>query len=269
MVAPRKPDSLDSFLAELLADQQRLITPAARASAVFDAQPPHLRGEAFRDLIPLSAPGPGERYAFEVDLDSCSGCKACVVACHSLNGLDETESFRDVGLVLGTDSCGAPFQQTVTSACHHCEDPGCLNGCPVLAYEQDPVTGIVRHLDDQCIGCSYCVLKCPYDVPKYNERLGIVRKCDMCHGRLAEGEAPACAQACPTHAIKIIKVPVVSAEATPLLASRPRATSPKNPCPPSSDQPTPAPSVRSTPTTPWSSCSRSPNSPLASKSPPS
>jgi formate dehydrogenase iron-sulfur subunit len=219
MVAPRKPDSLDSFLAELLADQQKLVTPAARASAVFDAQPAHLRGEAFRDLIPLSAPGPGERYAFEVDLDSCSGCKACVVACHSLNGLDETESFRDVGLVLGTDSCGAPFQQTVTSACHHCEDPGCLNGCPVLAYEQDPVTGIVRHLDDQCIGCSYCVLKCPYDVPKYNERLGIVRKCDMCHGRLAEGEAPACAQACPTHAIKIIKVPVVSAEATPLLAS--------------------------------------------------
>jgi formate dehydrogenase iron-sulfur subunit len=219
MVAPRKPDSLDSFLAELLADQQRLITPAARASAVFDAQPPHLRGEAFRDLIPLSAPGPGERYAFEVDLDACSGCKACVVACHCLNGLDETESFRDVGLVLGTESCGAPFQQTVTSACHHCEDPGCLNGCPVLAYEQDPVTGIVRHLDDQCIGCSYCVLKCPYDVPKYNERLGIVRKCDMCHGRLAEGEAPACAQACPTHAIKIIKVPVVTESPSPLLAS--------------------------------------------------
>jgi formate dehydrogenase iron-sulfur subunit len=219
MVAPRKPDSLDSFLAELLADQQRLITPAARASAVFDAQPPHPRGEAFRDLIPLSAPGPGERYAFEVDLDACSGCKACVVACHSLNGLDETESFRDVGLVLGTDSCGAPFQQTVTSACHHCEDPGCLNGCPVLAYEKDPVTGIVVHLDDQCIGCSYCVLKCPYDVPKYNERLGIVRKCDMCHGRLAEGEAPACAQACPTHAIKIIKVSITSEATTPLLAS--------------------------------------------------
>ena len=43
---------------------------------------------------------------------------------------------------------------------------GCLNGCPVLAYEKDPVTGIVRHLDDQCIGCQYCMLKCPYDVPQ-------------------------------------------------------------------------------------------------------
>jgi formate dehydrogenase iron-sulfur subunit len=216
MVAPRKSDSLDSFLAELLADQQRLITPAARASAVFDAQPAHLRGEAFRDLIPLTAPGPGEQYAFQVDLDSCSGCKACVTACHSLNGLDETESFRDVGLVLGTDSCGAPFQQTVTSACHHCEDPGCLNGCPVLAYEKDPVTGVVVHLDDQCIGCSYCVLKCPYDVPKYNERLGIVRKCDMCHGRLAEGEAPACALACPTHAITIVKVSTHRSDPSPI-----------------------------------------------------
>src|SRR5690606_12104074 len=51
--------------------------------------------------------------------------------------------------------------------------------------------------------CQYCILKCPYDVPKYNERLGIVRKCDMCHSRLAHGEAPACVQSCPTEAISI------------------------------------------------------------------
>lgn len=191
------------MLAELLAEQQKLATPVAKFS---DA---HERGGApalepvYRDLIPLSAPKAGEQYAFEVELDSCTGCKACVSACHSLNGLDETETWRDVGLLVGgTDR--KPFQQTVTTACHHCADPGCLNGCPVLAYEKDPVTGIVRHLDDQCIGCQYCVLKCPYDVPKYNARLGIVRKCDMCHGRLAEGEAPACVQACPTQAIRIV-----------------------------------------------------------------
>ncbi|HET7538198.1 MAG TPA: DmsC/YnfH family molybdoenzyme membrane anchor subunit, partial [Candidatus Didemnitutus sp.] len=94
----------------------------------------------------------------------------------------------------------------VTTACHHCADPGCLNGCPVLAYEKDPRTGIVRHLDDQCIGCQYCILTCPYDVPKYNDRLGIVRKCDMCHQRLGAGEAPACVQACPTQAIRIVTV---------------------------------------------------------------
>ena len=72
-----------------------------------------------------------------------------------------------------------------------------MNGCPVGAYEKEEDTGIVRHLDDQCIGCEYCVLKCPYDVPKYSHDRGIVRKCDMCHQRLADGEAPACVQACP------------------------------------------------------------------------
>ncbi len=204
MVAPHK-DPTRTLIDELLADQQRLQTPVARFSDAHDRGASPALEPLYRDLIPLSKPGPGEQYAFEVDLDSCTGCKACVAGCHSLNGLDDEETWRDVGmLVSGTQS--HPFQQTVTSACHHCADPGCLNGCPVLAYEKDPVTGIVRHLDDQCIGCQYCILKCPYDVPKYNDRLGIVRKCDMCHSRLAVGEAPACVQACPTQAIKIVTV---------------------------------------------------------------
>lgn len=204
MVADRQP--LKNFLAELLAEQGQLQTPVARFAALREFSPSALR--PFRpSLIPLSKPGPGEQYAFEVDLDSCSGCKACVVACHALNGLDDTESWRDVGLVHG-GTFAAPYQQTITTACHHCADPACLNGCPVLAYEKDPVTGIVRHLDDQCIGCQYCVLKCPYDVPKYSERLGIVRKCDLCHQRLGAGEAPACVQACPTEAITIVKVSI-------------------------------------------------------------
>lgn len=202
---------LNRLLAELLGVQQRLATPVTRASAAYDARSSRSTAPAqdsafHRDLIPLSAPGPGEQYAFEIDLDACSGCKACVAACHALNGLDETEAWRDVGLLVS--SAGAPWQQTVTTACHHCSEPGCLEGCPVVAYEKDPLTGIVRHLDDQCIGCSYCILKCPYDVPKFNARLGIVRKCDMCHQRLAVGEAPACAQACPTQAIRIVNVAV-------------------------------------------------------------
>jgi Fe-S-cluster-containing dehydrogenase component/DMSO reductase anchor subunit len=129
-----------------------------------------------------------------------------VAACHSLNGLDDDETWRDVGQLLGDDV--TPYIQTITSACHHCEDPACANGCPVLAYEKSPETGIVRHLDDQCIGCSYCILKCPYDVPKFNKKRGIVRKCDMCQGRLAIGEAPACVQSCPSHAIAIRVVKV-------------------------------------------------------------
>ncbi len=75
--------------------------------------------------------------------------------------------------------------------------------CPVNAYEKDPTTGIVKHLDDQCFGCQYCTMACPYDVPKYHPGKGIVRKCDMCSARLAVGEAPACVQACPHEAIAI------------------------------------------------------------------
>ncbi|MBI3469391.1 MAG: dimethyl sulfoxide reductase anchor subunit [Planctomycetes bacterium] len=156
-------------------------------------------------LLPATPPEEGEQYAFEVDLDACSGCKACVTACHTLNGLDEAETWRDVGLLHG-GTAELPVLQHVTAACHHCLDPACMNVCPVKAYEKDPATGIVKHLDDQCIGCQYCMLACPYDVPKYNKQRGIVRKCDMCSSRLAIGEAPACVQACPNGAIRITVV---------------------------------------------------------------
>lgn len=203
-----KPDiEQGNLIDQLLAEQKQLQTPVARFSDVHHQRKPDL-ADHYRSLIPLTKPGDGEQYAFEVSLDRCTGCKACVSACHSLNGLDDHETWRDIGTLLGgSDSPG--WQQTVTTACHHCADPGCLNGCPVGAYEKDKDTGIVRHLDDQCIGCSYCILKCPYDVPKYSKKRGIVRKCDMCHQRLAEGEAPACVQACPTEAIRIIKVPTL------------------------------------------------------------
>ena len=157
----------------------------------------------YRDLMPVSAPAPGQQYAFEVDLDSCSGCKACVVACHNLNGLQQNETWRNVGLLSGGSDSRV---QHVTTACHHCVAPGCLAGCPVRAYDKDPETGIVRHLDDQCIGCKYCTMMCPYEVPQYSESLGIVRKCDMCHQRLSAGEAPACVQSCPNGAISITLV---------------------------------------------------------------
>lgn len=169
-----------------------------------DRSGPAAVGARYSTLIPAAPLRSGEQYRFEVDLDACSGCKACVSACHSLNGLEGAEIWRSVGLLVGGGGVAEPvWQQNVTTACHHCADPACLAGCPVEAYEKDPVTGIVAHLDDQCIGCRYCQLTCPYEVPTFSKRLGIVRKCDMCSDRLAEGEAPACVQGCPTDAISI------------------------------------------------------------------
>ncbi len=171
-----------------------------------DPGPLHPRAR-YRELLPVSPPGEGQQYAFQVDLDRCSGCKSCVTACHSLNGLDADETWRSVGVLHG-GTAEDPFQQYVTTACHHCLEPACMQGCPAMAYEKDPETGLVILLDDQCIGCQYCTLTCPYDVPKYNSERGIVRKCDMCSDRLAQGEAPACVQACPTQAISIALVDV-------------------------------------------------------------
>lgn len=221
-------DSSLDIVGDLLRDQQTL-TAVEQFSAYhesigddgtsLDDLPAQAR--YYRELLPASAPSPDEQFGFEVDLDKCSGCKACVVACHTLNGLEEDESWRRVGTITigepdsepasspstSLPTTSLPAIQHVTTACHHCEDPGCLNGCPVKAYDKDPVTGIVRHLDDQCIGCKYCTMMCPYEVPQYSDRLGIVRKCDMCHQRLSAGEAPACVQACPNEAIEIKIVP--------------------------------------------------------------
>jgi Fe-S-cluster-containing dehydrogenase component/DMSO reductase anchor subunit len=198
------------LLDQLLAEQASLSAVDVFARRHEHGEPP-LAAHVYEERIPVGRmPLPGQQLAFRVDLDSCTGCKACVTACHSLNGLAPEETWRDVGLLLGFGE-SAGVQQTVTTACHHCEDPACLAGCPVRAYEKDPVTGIVRHLDDQCIGCQYCVLKCPYEVPQYNAALGIVRKCDMCSTRLAVGEAPACVQGCPNGAISIEIVDVVGA----------------------------------------------------------
>jgi Fe-S-cluster-containing dehydrogenase component/DMSO reductase anchor subunit len=217
-----------TLIDELLAEQRGL-TAVERFARWHDPANGHAAAPAYKQLIPLTSPCSGEQYAFEVDLDQCSGCKACVVGCHSLNGLEEKETWRGVGLLIGGEKDskelngknGKPisttgnssfsilhssFQQHVTTACHHCVDPACLSGCPVKAYDKNPITGIVRHLDDQCIGCQYCVMKCPYEVPEYSSRLGIVRKCDMCTSRLAVGEAPACVQSCPNEAIRITVV---------------------------------------------------------------
>ncbi|NQZ60123.1 MAG: 4Fe-4S dicluster domain-containing protein, partial [Lentisphaeraceae bacterium] len=156
------------LLASLLQEQQQL-TAVEDFAQQHEAQTLPIQQKYYEDLIPMGLPGEGQQFAFRVDLDRCTGCKACVTACHNLNGLDDTETWRSVGVLRGGNKEDAK-QQHVTTACHHCLEPACSTGCPVNAYDKDEVTGIVSHLDDQCIGCQYCVLKCPYEVPQYNKR---------------------------------------------------------------------------------------------------
>src|SRR5205809_4173640 len=81
--------------------EQQELSAVVRFSQRHEADELPLQARYYSELLPATPPGLDEQYAFEVDLDSCSGCKSCVAACNSLNGLDENEIWRDVGLLYG------------------------------------------------------------------------------------------------------------------------------------------------------------------------
>src|SRR5258708_4994346 len=143
--------------------------------------------------VPQRAPQPGEQYRFHFDMTKCIGCKCCVVACNEQNGNPPDINWRRVGEIEGG---WYPDTQRLhlSMGCNHCIEPTCLTGCPVDAYSKDPLTGVVLHSPEICIGCQYCTWNCSYGVPHYNPERGVVGKCDMCHNRLAEGRSAASLQ---------------------------------------------------------------------------
>jgi formate dehydrogenase iron-sulfur subunit len=153
-------------------------------------------------LIPDRLPLPGEQYRFHLDMTQCIGCKCCVVACNEQNGNPADIQWRRVGEIEG-GVYPDTMRHYLSMGCNHCLEPTCMTGCPVNAYTKDPSTGIVLHSAERCIGCQYCTWNCSYGVPQYNPERGVVGKCDMCHTRLSDGDAPACVAACPEDAIRI------------------------------------------------------------------
>ncbi len=182
------------YLDELPLMESALLSTAARSLVQIEFEP--------RPLIPERPLGTGEQYRFHFDMTKCIGCKCCVVACNEQNGNPAVINWRRVGEVEGGHY---PHTQRhhLSMGCNHCLEPSCLIGCPVEAYTKDPRTGVVLHRADTCIGCQYCVWNCSYGVPQYNAERGVVGKCDMCHNRLGDGDAPACVGACPEGAIAI------------------------------------------------------------------
>jgi DMSO reductase iron-sulfur subunit len=178
------------------------LTKRRVAGAALPPSPLRGFGEPGLGLIPHRTPAPGEQYRFHFDMTRCIGCKCCVVACNEQNGNPAAINWRRVGEIEGGWFPNAT-RSYLSMGCNHCVEPTCLSGCPVDAYSKDPVTGIVRHSADACIGCQYCTWNCSYGVPQYNADRGVVGKCDMCHGRVSLGQAPACVSACPEGAIAI------------------------------------------------------------------
>ena len=152
-----------------------------------------------------------------VDTTRCVGCRACEAACSEANGLPEPASAGDervfearrepasqvftvVNRVQGPGA-DAPFR-FVKTQCMQCVDPACATACPARALEKTP-GGPVTYTGSRCLGCRYCMMSCPFDLPRfeYEKPVAYVRKCTFCAERQARGGMPACAEVCPSGAL--------------------------------------------------------------------
>jgi len=158
---------------------------------------------------------PADAIAMLYDTTRCIGCMACVSACAETNGLkpdtrlsggvwqmplDLNSQTKNI-IKLCSDTGGQ--SSFVKRQCMHCLDPACVAGCPFGALQKID-KGIVSWNSSQCIGCRFCEVSCPFDVPKFewdhfNPK---IVKCEFCRDeRLSKGEEPACTSVCPTDAV--------------------------------------------------------------------
>jgi Fe-S-cluster-containing dehydrogenase component/DMSO reductase anchor subunit len=137
--------------------------------------------------------------AFVFDLNRCTGCHACQIACKVENVLDT--SWRHVVTFNESRLPGIP-RFSLSLACNHCIDAPCKEKCPALAISKDPKSGVVTIDEKLCMGCKYCQWVCPYDAPTFDASEGVMEKCTFCTHRLKEGLEPACTTSCPTGALR-------------------------------------------------------------------
>ena len=139
--------------------------------------------------------GIDDNPVFVIDQSRCIGCEACVQACA------ECGTHRGQSLIHLERVDRATSTQTAPMVCMHCEDPTCAQVCPADAIKQTEEGIVQSALKPRCIGCSNCVLACPFGVPKYVADFDQMMKCDMCTDRTSEGLAPMCASVCPSEAL--------------------------------------------------------------------
>ncbi len=144
--------------------------------------------------------------AILTDTTLCIGCRECVLACKKEYGLDAGVPHRwdlDDGLSARnwTSIIERPNGVFVRKQCRHCDEPACVSACPVAALTKTPEGAIVYDAH-KCMGCRYCMMACPYGIPRYDwdKQVPYVRKCILCYPRLLKGQQPACTEACPTGA---------------------------------------------------------------------
>lgn len=137
---------------------------------------------------------------FTLNLERCTGCAACAIACTNENDVGDGLAWRQIA-TFNEERLPGTGVFHYSLACNHCAEPACMYGCPARAYTKDATTGAVLLDQDRCIGCGYCAWVCPYDAPQYDKAAGVMEKCTFCSHRLADGREPACVEACPVEAL--------------------------------------------------------------------
>lgn len=134
-------------------------------------------------------------YCIVVDLNQCTGCMSCEVACKQENGVALGQYWNKV-LRVGQGSTTKDFKQYwVPSMCQQCQDAPCVQVCPTGASYRNEDNVVLINKED-CIGCRYCQMACPYGVRSWNEELKVMEKCTLCNHLTAAGDVPACVKAC-------------------------------------------------------------------------
>ena len=135
-----------------------------------------------------------------INLDRCTGCDSCIVACKLENRLPLGSFYNKVIAIGPTGTFPDVEKYWLPSQCQQCENPACVHVCPTAASYRDPETGMVLIDKEKCIGCQYCIYACPYGVRYLNEEEGVVEKCTLCQQRTAQGELPQCVAQCGARA---------------------------------------------------------------------
>lgn len=159
--------------------------------------------------------------ALYYDASLCTACKGCQIACKQWNmnpspwsevDTPFTGSFENPPVNDGDTFLHITFDEADggpngvkfafnRESCQHCTVAGCVEACPTgAAYHRNDGSVVID--PDVCIGCKYCISACPFNIPKFSDRMQVTRKCWLCQDRTSVGKEPACVQTCPTEALQ-------------------------------------------------------------------
>ena len=156
----------------------------------------------------------GDPYGILVDTTKCEGCRTCEVVCAQGHGLPAPDQYDESVFehartpstsaltVVNRVPLDGDDEDFVKRGCMHCLQPACATGCLTRAMEKTEAGPVVWN-GDKCMGCRYCMVSCPFDVPRfeYHSTNPKIVKCDMCADQLAVGEKPRCVANCPEQAL--------------------------------------------------------------------